>query len=1054
MREIYFKMSKEQLRVLIIAFVTSCLLWGGNTSIFAQSNVTVKGNVKDDTGLSVIGATVVVEGTTNGTITDVDGNYVLSNVPSTSNLVFSFIGMKTQVIAVEGKTSINVVLAPESIGLDEIVAVGYGVQKKSDVTGALIRVDSEELTSRPVANAFQALQGKAAGVDITSNERPGEVGKIYIRGQRSLNASNDPLYVVDGVPLASGGMETINPRDIESIDILKDASATAIYGSRGANGVILVTTKTGKDGSFKFNYSGTVTIENIQDKAPVMSASDYITWRRWAYYNSNPSYYPRGDAPDQSFDQSYFAGDETALANVMNGWSGGSWDGSKVIDTDWTDFVSRTGVTQEHTISASGGNDKMNSYISFGYLDNKGTQLGQNYTRYSTKVSTNIQAKPWFKLSGSINASWALQDYGFSQTGQSSSSGPDAIYGAARSIFRWALPYDENGDIILNPGGQSTIYTIMDEWNKSSDNRQTFRAIGSFSATVDFGKIFAAADGLQFRMNFGPDFRHYRRGVYIDSSSFARAGGTSYAAWEENRKFSYTLDNILTYNKKIADHSFGVTLLQSSSKYNSESGSMSEVNVPKESYLWNNMGAVDITNSENSAYMDTGISESQLSSYMGRLNYSFKDKYLLTASGRYDGSSVLAEGNKWAFFPSAALGWRIDQEEFMSNQNIFEQLKLRLGFGATGNSAVSAYQTVGAIQSFYVPFGGSDNTLAYATNEPYYTKNQVTLANSDLGWETTTQYNLGIDFSMLRGRIGGTIDVYTSKTTDLLMAMNIPTLTGYPTTYANVGETKNKGVDITINAIPVKVNDFTWELSVNAASQKDEIVSLAYGKNDMVDNSWFIGESISLYYGYDCDGLWQAEDQDIMDKYNANGHTFEAGMVKPVDQPDENGEIDYIIDDNDRVILGNKLPKFTLGINNTFSYKNLDLSFSMYGRFKYMISTGGESQLGMYQQRKIDYWTPDHTNSDWQKPIYNQSGGDSYSGLLGFREASFLKMRNISLGYNFSSKMCEKMKISNLKIYAQANNVGDIYSSVDWLDLDSGRSTFNRGFIFGVEVGF
>ncbi len=1054
MREIYFKMSKEQLKVLLIAFLTSCLLWGGNSSIFAQGNVTVKGNVKDDTGLAVIGATVVVEGTTNGTITDVDGNYVLSNVPSTSNLVFSFIGMKTQVIAVAGKTQINVTLEAESIGLDEIVAVGYGVQKKSDVTGALIRVDSEELNSRPVANAFQALQGKAAGVDITSNERPGEVGDIYIRGQRSLNASNAPLYVVDGVPLASGGMETINPRDIESIDILKDASATAIYGSRGANGVILVTTKTGKDGSFTFNYSGTVTFENIQDKAPVMSASEYITWRRWAYYNSNPDVYPRGDAPDQTFDQSYFSGDETALANVMNGWSGGTWDGSKVTDTDWTDFVTRTGVTHEHTISASGGTEKMNSYISFGYLDNEGTQLGQNYTRYSTKVSTNIEAKPWFKLSGSINASWALQDYGFSQTGQSSSSGPDAIYGAARSIFRWALPYDSNGDVILNPGGESTVYTVMDEWEKSNDQRQTFRAIGSFSGTVDFGKIFAAAEGLQFRMNFGPDFRHYRRGVYIDSSSFARAGGTSYAKWEENRKFSYTLDNILTYNKKVADHSFGVTLLQSSSKYNEEGAGMSEINVPKQSYLWNNMGAVDITNSENTAYMSTDLTESQMSSYMGRLNYNFKDKYLLTASGRYDGSSVLAEGNKWAFFPSAALGWRIDQEEFMSNQNIFEQLKLRLGFGATGNAAVDEYQTVGSIQSFYVPFGGEDNALAYATNEPYYTKNQVTLANSDLGWETTTQYNLGIDFSLLRGRIGGTIDVYTSRTTDLLMKMTIPTLTGYPSTYANVGETKNKGIDVTINAIPVKTTDFTWSLSVNAANQKDEIVSLAYGKNDMVDNSWFIGESISLYYGYDCDGLWQAEDQDLMDKYNANGHTFEAGMVKPVDQPDENGEIDYLIDNNDRVILGNKLPKLTLGINNTFSYKNIDLSVSMYGRFGYMKSTGGESQLGMYQQRKIDYWTPDHTNSEWQKPIYNQSGGDSYSGLLGFRKASFLKMRNISLGYNFSSKMCDKMKISNLKIYAQANNIGDIYSSIDWLDLDSGRSTFNRGFIFGVEVGF
>lgn len=1014
-----------------------------------QQSKSISGKVSTSDGGSLPGVTIAVKGTSIGTISDVDGKYSI-NVPAQGTvLVFSFIGMETKEVSVGTQSEINVVMQTSTIGLEEVVAIGYGVQKKSDVTGALVSVDAEKLTSRPVNNAFEALQGKAAGVDITSNERPGEVGKIYIRGKRSLNATNDPLYVVDGVPLAAGGIESLNTRDIETIDILKDASATAIYGSRGANGVVIITTKTGKSGEFKLNYAGTVTLENIVDKAPAMTASDYITWRRWAYYNSNPTKYPRGDQPTEETDKTYFSGDETALDNVLKGWSGGSWDGSKVTNTDWTDFVTQTGVTHEHTISASGGTDRMNTYASFGFLDNQGTQIGQYYNRYNTKISTNITPKPWFNIGGSLNASWSNQDYGFSRTGQSSSSGPNSIYDAAKQIFNWALPYDANGNLIMYPGGQSQVYTIMDEWTKSTDQRQMIRVIGSLYAGIDFGKISSALSGLKYRVNFGPDFRYNRQGVYIDSSSSARLGGTSYARWSNNRRFAWTLDNIVTYDKQIGIHKLGLTLLQSASSYNEESASMSEVNVPKQSYLWNNMGAVDITSTESAASMGTGLRESTLASYMGRINYSLKDKYLLTLSGRYDGSSVLADGHKWAFFPSAALGWRIDQEEFMKSQDIFDQLKLRLGFGSTGNAAVSPYQTIGQIQSFYVPFGGSPNTLAYATNEPYYTSNQVSMANPLLGWETTTQYNLGIDFSIIKGRINGTIDLYTSHTTDLLMTMNIPTLTGYPNTMANIGETKNKGIDISLNLVPVSTNNFVWDMNINTALQKDEIVSLANGEQDMVDNSWFIGEPISIYYGYECDGLWKAEDQAEMDKFNAKGHTFQAGMVKPVNQ---NG--DSLIDQKDRVILGQQLPICTFGFNNNFTYKNFELSFMLFGRFGYMVSTGGEGQLGMYQQRQIDYWTPENTDAEWQKPIYNQSGGDSYSGLLGFRDASFLKVRNISLAYNLPQRACKSIGIGNMKVYAQAKNLGSLYSSVDWLDLDLGGSTFNRGWVFGIEVGF
>ena len=493
---------------------------------FAQSK-TVSGTVLDKTGESVIGASVVVKGTTNGTITDFDGKFTLQNVPDNGTIQVSFVGYKTVDIQVKGQSTVKVILEEDTETLDEVVVVGYGVQKKSDVTGAMARVGSEELNTRPVNNAFEALQGKAAGVDITSSERPGTVGSIRIRGNRSISASSDPLYVVDGVPLSAGGIETINPRDIESIDILKDASSTAIYGSRGDNGVILITTKRGKAGRLALNYSGSVTLENLKDKSPAMSASDYITWRRWAYYNSDPVNNPRGDQPNYDKDQIYFAasGDPAALANVNKGWSNGTWDGSKVTDTDWSDIVTQTGSTHEHTISGSGGNETAQAFFSVGYLNNQGTQKGREYERYNFSMSVDLQVKPWFKMGGSINGSWAVQDYGYSRTGQSSGSGPVDIYSAAKAIPRFGVPYDEEGNIITNPCGSTTnVYTVIDEWNKSTDNRQTFRALGSFYGQFDFGKIWAPLEGLSYKISFGPDFRHYRQGIFISKDSAVKMG--------------------------------------------------------------------------------------------------------------------------------------------------------------------------------------------------------------------------------------------------------------------------------------------------------------------------------------------------------------------------------------------------------------------------------------------------------------------------------------------------------------------------------------------------
>ena len=1038
---------------LLVLAVTSSMAW-------AQGNVS--GKVVDATGEPVIGASVVVKGTTTGAVTDIDGNFSIPNVPRNANLEISYIGFKTQSVSVSGKNAINVTLQEDRQMLDDVVVVGYGVQKKSDVTGAMASVSTEELNARPVNNALEALQGKAAGVDITTNERPGSLGSIRIRGERSLTAGNAPLYVVDGVPLMSASaIETLNPRDIETIDILKDASATAIYGSRGANGVVLVTTKQGRSGQMRIDYTGTLTVSNIVDRSPSMSAADFIDFRRWAAYNLDPTTYAHPNSPTLENDKILFDSaldGQTSRDNVLKGWAGGTWDPSKVTNTNWTDFVTQTAISHEHTLAVSGGSEAMNAYASFGYLSNKGTQKGQWYDRYTGKISVNINPTKWFSIQASINGTWSEQDYGMSTLGGRSGSVPDAIYGTAKQIYNIAVPYDANGNVVINPGGESGIYTIMNEWNHSQQKSQTFRALGNFAATIDFGKIFAPVEGLRYKLNFGPDFRHWREGVYIDGFSAHKINadgseGVNFARLNTRRDFSWTLDNMIMFDRTFAEkHKVGVTLLQTASKWNVESNSMQAQNIAKDSYLWNAFNTVDVTNSDNKASISSGLQDRQLESYMIRLNYGFNERYLLTVSGRWDGASQLADGHKWDFFPSAALAWRASEEDFLKNVSWLSNLKLRLGIGVTGNSSVAPYETKGDIQQVYLPFNGRDNVIGYTTNEPYYTANQKTMANPELGWEKTTQWNLGIDYGFLNSRIFGSLDFYWSRTNDLIMGVTIPTLTGFPSTTANVGKSKNHGVEFTLNAIPVQTKDFQWETVFNIAYQKDEIVELAYGKNDMPDNSLFIGESLSVFYGYANDGLWQESDAAEMAKWNANGYHFEAGNVRPHDTND-----DYKMTQDDRVILGRKNPSTTMGWNNTFSWRGVELGIQMFGRMGYMFNTGGEAQTAHGNQREIDYWTPTNTGADYQKPILGQatSGSkDDFSSLLGYQKASFLKVRNISLGYNFPKIIIHKAGFNHLKAYAQVINPFSLKQSIHGFDLDTGRTIFNRSFVFGLEVGF
>jgi TonB-linked SusC/RagA family outer membrane protein len=526
---------------------------------------------------------------------------------------------------------------------------------------------------------------------------------------------------------------------------------------------------------------------------------------------------------------------------------------------------------------------------------------------------------------------------------------------------------------------------------------------------------------------------------------------------QNQNDFSWTLDNLIYYDKKIGNHSFGATLLQTSSAWNTNSSYMRALGIPLPSQKWNALNMTNVATLDN---WDSGLTDRQLMSYMGRFNYGFADKYLVTVSGRWDGASQLAVGNKWAFFPSVALAWRMEKENWIKDISWVNQLKLRLGEGTTGNSAISPYQTKGGVVSLFYPFGSSA-AAGYVPSESLIANGNLAMANQNLGWEKTTQYNLGIDFSLLKGRVSGIIDLYTSHTQNLLMQMSIPALTGYSTTYANVGETKNKGIDMTLNTINVQTSNFTWGTSFNAAWQNDEIVSLANGKVDDISNLWFIGQPIGILYDYASAGLWHESDAAEMAKFNANGQNFQVGQARPVDQ-----NKDYKIDpNNDRVIVGNTRPRWTVGMSNTFTYKNLDLSVFLYGRLGYTYNTGGELQGGRYAQRSINYYNENNKNAEYQKPVYNVGVGDPYFSILGYRSGSFIMIRNINLGYTFPEAIAKKLGLQTLKLYAQVENPGMLYSNIGWLDMDlsiptvlNGStqqiSTYNRGFVFGLNVGF
>ncbi len=856
------------------------------TTAVAQ-NLTITGKVADANGLPLIGVNVVVRGTTRGVITDADGKFSIVVPDANAVLLFSFVGYLTEERPIGGQSTIDITLVEDIKNLEEIVVVGYGAVKKSDVTGAVSRLGSKELEDRPVQNAVQAMQGKTAGVDIISNVRPGEVASISIRGTRSFSTSisasnNTPLYVVDGIILM-GTINDINPDDIATIDVLKDASATAIYGARGSNGVVLVTTKKGTKGQVSVKYDATLSFDNVTPLTDWASGGEALDRYRLAAINGGTYTttagaavnYPNPDADIKRFGN----GDQDVISSIRAGYEWNdpgtfadvklrdatqaeldmgypaqvpAYSTSQVPTTNWIKRLTRTGVTQNHVLSISAGNETSKLYLSVGYLKNDGTQKNQSYERYTIKANGDINPFKWFTAGTSVSASFSNQHYGTIYR-SGSATGPQDAYGMALSQYVLASPYDGNGNLNLNPGNNTgaPVWNPLIDLNNTDDQRRAINILANLYGEIKF------TSWLKYRMNFGSGFRYNRNGTFQGSQSTLRrptsataVPGYAAATYRTEDNSQYMLENLLYLDKSFGVHTIGVTLLQSVQDNRNEFVFINASKIMYDTPEWYNQAAN--LNGNPDSY-GTGFNENKLMSFMGRLNYTLLGRYLLTATIRRDGSSVLAPGHKWDLFPSFAAAWKLQEESFLKSVKWINEIKLRAGYGVVGNSNINAYSTSAPLSQYnYVFNNGSADVPAIGFN-PYF------IQNPELRWERSEQVNVGLDFGLLKNRVTGSMEIYRTITSNNLMDQNIPAVIGYPVITSNIGKVRNRGFELTVSTVNVQTKDFRWSTDLNYTRNKEEIMTLVNGAQDMPGNGWYIGQPIQdmrPFRGYLIDGLW------------------------------------------------------------------------------------------------------------------------------------------------------------------------------------------------------
>ncbi len=945
-----------------------------------QQQETVSGKVTNSSGEPLPGVTVVVKGTIHGIVTDVDGNYTLFKVPADATLVFSFVGMKTQEIVITGKSNIDIVMVEDAIGIEEVVAIGYGTMKKSDLTGSVASVKSEDITDIPSNNITQALQGRVAGVQIQQNSgAPGATMQVRIRGTNSIQGSNEPLWIIDGFP---GDQAILNSADIESVEVLKDASATAIYGSRGANGVIIITTKRGKSGATKVDYEGSYSIQTVRKKLDLMDANEYARFYN-IYWNNLKG-------------ENYFTQNE--IDNLGKG-------------TDWQDLIFRLAPVHDHSLTVSGGNEKTQFSVGTSYFDQAGIIENNDYRRIVLRANVNHDISK--KFSVSYNAILSRID-------QSPTNDSDVLR-SALSATPTVGPYDNEGKyVLLNdvyPFSPDNLINPTAYFNEVSDKQVYNKVMANLAFT------YRPFDGLSVKISGNIANGEYRSDNYTGVDYPDSSGSASVYT---SNSLHLNSDNIITYNKTIDDiHNITVT-----GAFTYEDDISKSLGASGAGFLSDATETYDIGSATTIGTPHTSYSDWSLLSYLGRFNYSYKSKYQATVSFRADGSSRYSKGNKWGYFPSGAVAWRISEEEFMNDIDFISDAKIRLGYGQTGSTAINPYYTLDMLSSGKASFeNGLYTYFAPGTRLP-----------GNLKWETTAQTDIGLDIGFLNSRFRLTADYYIKNTRDLLNTVQLPASLGYTTTVKNIGKIKNKGFELQLDA-NILNREFEWDISANISFNRNEVVKLYEGQdipgtiyNVIVANDYINllreGNPISAFYGYQLDGL----DED--------GHY----TYKDIDGKDG-------ITADDKTWIGDPNPDFIYGLTSNMSWKNFELNLfiqgsqgnDIYGLS--MVNQNYKWYIGYNMQKEVlhDHWSPETPNAKYPAidNIFSTRMADNF-----VYDGSYLRLKNIELAYNIPVNKLGMKWLKKGQIYLSGQNLLTITSYPWWdpeVNSQGGSNSVNQG---------
>lgn len=983
-----------------------------------QAAKSVAGKVSDTDGNPLPGVTVVVVGTTNGIITDAAGRFTLTGIPENAALRFSFVGMKTQEIAVGKKTVINVVLEEETIGLKEIVAVGYGTQRRSEITGAVASVKTEQLIAQPTADLQSMLKGKVPGLYVTTNDaRPGGSSDVLLRGIRSLKGGNAPLYVVDGVPLSS--INEINIDDIETMSVLKDATSQAIYGSRASNGVILISTKRGKNSSNKVNitYHGYVSIQNVTPNFEIFSPEEYMQVRREAY---------RGD-----------------LATAANGWIGTYPKDEQMFTplelqsmanktyVNWTDYAfNKNAPLTKHDLSLSGGNENTKYSASLGYFNQDGIRYSSGLKRYSGKLTLDQTISKTFKTGLSVYYTNYTQQ-------QETNSWIDFITFSPISKI-----YDDNGELVRYPTGDGkSVNPLYYQKTRQYDYKAERLVLnGYFEITPTF------LPGFKYKLNLSLNSRNREADTFRnfqDPSNLTQG----YGSVNFYKNSDYLLENILTYNKLFGtNHKLDITAMQGVEPRHITSTTATALQLGNDFFGINSLG------SALQSQVNRDQTDRNMISFMGRVNYTLKEKYVLNLTVRADGSSVFGAKNKWGYFPSVAMAWNLSKESFVKKIDWLSEAKLRISYGQIGNQGIDPYGSLAtADNAFYV--SGATPVVGYLPG--------TSLPNPALKWETTTTANIGLDFSMFKGRLSGSAEVYKSNTTDLLVDRKLPTVLGYSVIPANLGEIENKGLEVSLTGHLISKKDFSWSVGTNFSLNRNKLLKGVLqdpATGAFIDdktNNWFIGKSVNVYYDYQFAGIWQLTD----DIAHSAQPLARPGDVRVTDVSGPDGKPDGKITADDRVVI-DRNPKWIGSLSTSFSWKDLELSAELYtvqgvtkeNVFLSDFNHGGRLD-GILNGIKREYWTPENPSTITFRP--HATSYSDYRGTLSYQDASYFRLRNVTLSYKLPTKWTRKAGMSSVKVYVTGDN---LWTSTEFKsyspELAPDQYPETRNYTFGININF